>query len=137
MAREEWNRFQVRRDATVLVDVTKTPMVRVVDDATVVATAARQFSDATAEVTIYRDDPADAPKHINADTYTAWLDLSSHQSFGQMLTAASTRDNGNLRDFLHNNVLLLKEPPGAGHHAVDLPPTVQMALKRSSATSDT
>jgi len=127
--REDWDRFQVGPGDTVLVDVTKTPMGQIASDATVVATVARQFSDATAEVTIYRDDPADAPKRINADNYVAWLDLPSHQSFPQMLVAASTRDNRNLRDFLGQNVLLIKQPADAAHHDTDLPPTVKMVLK--------
>src|SRR5713226_6524623 len=59
MPREDWDRFRVTRGAVVLVDVTKTPMERVASEATVVAAVAGQFSNATAEVTIYRDDPAD------------------------------------------------------------------------------
>lgn len=66
-------------------------MAKVSSAASILGAVAQQFSDATAEVLIYRDDPADAPSRVNADVYLAWLDLPSHESFNQMVQAASLK----------------------------------------------
>jgi hypothetical protein len=135
MPREAWNRFQVSYDVPVAIDILQTPMSAVASKASLIGVVAQQFSTASAEVTIYRDDPKDAPNRINSDPYAVWLDLPSHQSFDQMLQAASTSDNTNLRQFLNENVLLIKRGHGPGHRATELPDTVRIALERPSSTS--
>lgn len=135
MPRSDWSSFGARPGEMVPVDISATPMGRVGSEATVIGAVAQQFSNATAELLVYRDDPKDAPNRVNADVYEAWLDLPSHRSFGQMLRAASTEDNENLRQFLGENVVIVKREPDDRHRAADIPLTVKMMLGRTSQSS--
>jgi len=56
------------------------------------------------------------------------LDLGSHSDFGTWVVAASTQNNANLRRYLDENAILIKEAPGDDHHAAVLPSTVSAVL---------
>ncbi len=137
MPRQDWDTLGLELGKMVPVAIEKTPMAKVSSDASVLGVVAQRFSNATAEVLVYRDDPKDNPNRVNADVYLAWLDLPSHQSFNQIVQAASTQDNTNLRHFLNENVVLVKQDPDDRHRGPHLPPTVRMTLRADSSTSST
>ena len=128
MKRDAWDELDVTSTTTCLIDVGQTPMARTAHEASVVAAYGRRFSSATAEVGIVRLDPDDKPDIYNTDKYLVWVDLPSHSSFSQMVSAASTEDNENLREFLRENVFFVKQDPDDEHRRSDLPPTVRVLL---------
>lgn len=128
MPRDDWNELNVSSSRTALIDIRSTPMASVASNASVVAAYGHRFSNATAEVGIVRLDLTDDPYVYNMDKYLAWLDLPSHRSFAEMVTAASTEDNDNLRQYLHENVLLVKQAPDGDHHRRELPETLRILL---------
>lgn len=112
-------------------DVRSTPMKSVSDVASVIGTIAHQFSAGTARVSIFRDDPDDAPKRINMDDYTVWTDLSGHPRLSNMIEAASTSYNENMRTVIRDNVFLVKQKPGPDHWMETLPASISVVLKSS------
>ena len=74
MSRSDWEDLNVSSTRTALIDITRTPLASVANQASVVAAYGRQYSDATAEVGVIRYDPADKPEPYNTDKYEVWLD---------------------------------------------------------------
>ncbi len=132
MLRDAWNALDVSSSQTVLIDIERTPLGGVASDASVVAAYGHRFSTATAEIGVIRYDAGDAPNVYNTDKYLIWEDLPSHQSYGQIVTAASTADNQNLRQYLRENVFLVKQEPDDEHHQPELPDTIRILLHPSS-----
>ena len=120
--------MNVSSSETVLIDIDKTPMAGVASDASVVATYGQRFSSATAEVGVIRQDLGDAPNIYNTDKYEVYEDLPSHRSFKDIIAAASTGDNENLREYLQQTVLFVKQDPDEEHHRSELPATIKMLL---------
>ncbi len=131
MSRSDWSSIYTGTGPE-LVSIERLPMNRVATDATVVAAYAQRFSMATAEVAIVRLDPPDAPNIYNTDKYEVWEDLPSHQSFRQIVQAASTEDNENLRAYLAQTVFLVKREPDDEHQLPELPLTAQLLLRQRS-----
>jgi hypothetical protein len=115
MSRGEWQQLKLQENKPVLMDVSKTPMSGVARDASVVAAVAQKFSPATARISIYRHDPKDAPTPYNVDNYLVWEELPIHHNYEDIVLAASTRDDSNLRGFLRENVLIVKENHDEDH----------------------
>ncbi len=115
MSRGEWQRLKLQEDKPVLISVSQTPMSDVGRNASVVATVAQKFSSATARISIYRHDPKDVPTPYNVDNYLVWEELLIHHSYEDIVSAASTQDDPNLRGFLRENVLIVKEDHGKDH----------------------
>ena len=115
MSRVEWQQLKLQEDKPVLMDVSQTPMSGVARDASVVAAVAQRSSSATAKITIYRHDPEDAPTPYNVDNYLVWENLPIHRNYEDMVLAASTQDDANLRGFLRENVFIVKEDRGKDH----------------------
>ena len=120
MSLDQWEQFRVQ-DHPVSTNVERTPMRRVASDASVAAAFARNCSEQTSEIVIWRYDEKDQPTPLNSDRYTVWKDLPSHHSYKQMVSAASTEDNENLRQALRENVYIVKEAPGEDHWMAKLP----------------
>jgi hypothetical protein len=135
MARTEWDALQVVGPSPVRLEVSALPLANVASKASVVACVAERYSTATAQVRLYRWDDADQPTPINEDRYTVWENLPSHVSYNQMVTAASTEDNENLRGYLRDTVFLVKENPGKDHWLGQLPAEVGALVQRSSSSS--
>jgi len=129
MRRSEWHDLVGHDGKPVAFDVRSTPMRGVSDVASVIGTIAHEFTAVTARVSIYRDDPKDAPTRINVDHYRVWTDLSGHPKLANMIEAASTSYNENMNAFIRDNVFLVKEKPGADHWMSTLPSSVYVVLK--------
>jgi hypothetical protein len=98
------------------------------------AVVASQTSTGGGRVTVYRHDPNDEPTPVNVDHYSVWTDLASHPQIEEFVTAASTALNPNLKQFLAEHVLWVKEEPGADHWLTDVPSPVVTAVHISKAT---
>jgi hypothetical protein len=133
MPRADWDALRVSSSETALIDIAKTPIGKVASDASVVAAYGQRFSTATAEVGVIRLDMADAPNIYNTDKYLVWEDLPSHTSFSQIVAAASTEDNSNLRQYLRENVFIVKQDPDSEHRRAELPNTIKLLMNPSSA----
>ena len=121
MSRSDWSGLSVQMDQPVQIDVDKTPMAEVANQAPVVRALAEQRSDATAEIAIIRYDEKDAPTPYNQDKYTVWLDVLSHRSVNDLISAASTELNQNFVDFAAQNVFIIKQDPGPDHWLPSIP----------------
>jgi hypothetical protein len=129
MRRSEWSDLVGHLGKAVAFDVRSTPMRGVSDVASVIGAIAHQFTQGTARVSVYRDDPKDSPKRINVDHYTVWTDLSGHPRLPSMIEAASTSYNENMKTFIQDNVFLVKEKPGPDHWMSTLPSSVYVVLR--------
>ncbi len=134
MSRQSWDSLGVRPGIAVPIDVMTTPMAGISSNASVVATVAAQYSNATAEIQVVRWDEKDAPTPYNLDRYSVWVDLSSHRSFPQMLAAASTEDNPNLRKYLAETVFIVKQDPGPDHWSATIPTTIAAVVQPRSSS---
>jgi len=115
MSRVTWKELKFQEGKPILIDVSQTPMSGVARDALVVAAVALRSSTSTARISIYRYDPEDAPTPYNVDHYEVWEDLPSFHDYEEIVSAASTRDDDNLRGFMQGNVFIVKEKPGKDH----------------------
>ena len=129
MRRSGWHDLVGLGGKPVAFDVRSTPMRGVSDVASVIGTIANEFTAVSARVSIYRDDPKDAPNRINVDNYRVWTDLSGHPRLANMIEAASTSYDENMKAFIQDNVFLVKEKPGSGHWLSTLPSSVYVVLK--------
>lgn len=96
------------------VEIKQTPLAQVAHKSDVMSAFAHQDDSGTARLAIVRNDPADAPDFVNVDMYTLVLDVRSHPEFPQLVEAASTSDNENMRAFATRTALLLKHKAGGG-----------------------
>jgi hypothetical protein len=131
MRRSEWHDLVGHEGKPVAFDVRSTPMRGVSDVASVIGTIAHEFTAVAARVSIYRDDPKDAPNRINVDNYRVWTDLSGHPKLPNMIEAASTSYNENMKTFIQDNVFLVKEKPGPDHWMATLPSSIYVVLKNT------
>lgn len=69
MLREEWQRMKAHSGEPVPIDISKTPLASLTTQAQLAAAVAERRSDYEVAITIYREDPMDAPKPINVDRY--------------------------------------------------------------------
>ncbi len=129
MPRSDWDAVVARFGAPVQLDISRTPLAQVAKDAAVIAAVAEQLSTAIARVSIFRGDPQDAPTPINQDKYTVWLDLQSHPRLMEMVTRGSTEDNANFRQFIGDNVFLVKQDHGNDHWLPSLPASVSAIIR--------
>ena len=132
MSRSQWDQIASASSDPILIDVSRTPMGGVSSQASVVAAYAQRYSTATSELGIVRMDIKDAPKPYNVDKYTVWEDIPSHRSFREIVRAASTEDNQNLRSYLAANVFFVKRDPDSEHHSAAPPPVVTLLLEGES-----
>ena len=131
MPRRTWEQFKVREGSPVEIALEQTPLRGVAREATVVAARATRSSTASAEIEIVRYDPNDAPTPYNLDRYVVWEHMPSHQSFDRIIGGGATRDDTILRDYLDENVFLVKQDPGDDHWSSD-PPSSAMTIFRST-----
>jgi hypothetical protein len=123
MPREDWDALQVGSTNLVRIDIQKTPLARVAEDSCVLAVVAHRHGPSNARVSIYRYDERDT-KPINVDHYSVWLDLAGHPKIKEMVCAASTCLDDNLRQFSKENAFLVLEKKGDDHRLSDLPSSV-------------
>jgi hypothetical protein len=133
MSREEWHTAVGTLGAPVTFDVRATPLSDITHVSSVVAAVAHQFGPATAQVSIFRHDPKDAPYSINHDEYDVWTDLSSHPRLHDMINLASTSDNENFRSYCKGNVFLAKRKPGPDHWMTTLPSSITALMKKTGS----
>lgn len=134
MPRNEWFELRGHEDVPVQIDVSRTPIGVVAQYASVVAVVATNIASSQSEVNIYRYDPKDEPTPINLDKYAVWQGLPDHRDYLQMVNAASTNDDSNLRSYLDENVFIVKLDPGPDHWLPNVPSSVVAIVSPSSGS---
>jgi hypothetical protein len=130
MPRTVWDAFEASSTNVAVIDVTRTPVGSVAEESSVVAAIAQRFSPDEGRISIYRYDPKD-PEPINVDHHRVHLNLGSSLRLGEMITAASTSYNENMKNYLQQHVHLVKEDHGPDHWLPELPSSVRIVLERA------
>jgi hypothetical protein len=129
MPRAEWDAI-VAVGMPVEIDISATPMSRVAEVSSVVASVAHRYAPPTALLSVFRYDLKDLPTPINQDEYDVWLDLGAHPRLPEMIAAASTSDNPNFRSFCRENVFFSKRQPGPDHWLTAVPSSITAIMKK-------
>jgi hypothetical protein len=133
----DWNALDVGSTQLVQIVADRTPIADVAHAAARVAIVANQVGPSNARVSVYRYDPADAPKDWNTDHYSVLLNLERHANIHDLVNSASTSYDMNLQQFLRENVFWVKEDRGDDHwlRYDELPSVVQAIIDiRSTST---
>jgi len=114
------------------IEISTTPMARLLTAADIAAAVAERKSEYEATIAIYRRDPKDAAHAapINVDRYLVWERMPDHRDLFAMVNAASTSDNANLRGFLADHVFLVKEVPGDDHWLPEVPIEIRAVIAK-------
>ena len=131
MRRGEWTELVGEFGRPVEIDISRTPLRGVADASSLVTSVAHRFGPATARVSVFRYDESDMPTPYNQDEYDVWLDLQQHPRLHEMISAASTSDNENFRDFCRGHVFLAKRRAGPDHWLASIPSSITALLKSS------
>lgn len=129
MSRKSWEKAQSQRGESLELDITATPLRRVASEASILAARAIGSSSSPSEIEIFRFDPKDGPTPINVDRYTVFEDMLSHRSFNEIVTGGSTTFNENLKQYLAENVFIVKQDPGDDHWLPELPASVHTVFR--------
>jgi hypothetical protein len=131
MLRSQWDVLKLQPGERVSVEVSDTPMARLVTAAEIAGAVAERKSDYEATIAIYRRDPKDAAHAapINVDRYLVWERLPDHRDLFTMVNAASTSDNANMRGFLADYVFLVKDGPGSDHWLPEVPIEIRAVIE--------
>lgn len=135
MRREDWYSIVGSLGTPIRFDVRSTPMSRMADVSSVLASVAHEFGLATARFTLYRYDAADMPTPINQDDYVVWTDLSAHPRLKGMIEAVSTSDNENFRSYCREHVFFVKQKSDPKDHWQPTIPSSMMVVLNSTSTS--
>ena len=135
MPRTDWVSVVGSLGTPVRFDVRSTPMARMTEVASVVGSLVHEIGPATARFTIYRYDAADMPTPINQDDFMVWTDLSAHPRLKDMIDAASTSDNENLRTYCGEHVFFVKKRPGPDHWQTTIPSSITLVLSSTSLST--
>jgi hypothetical protein len=136
MSRHDWEQAnQLREGEMVQIDLSTTPIANVARDSRIEAAVVVRKSPVEVVVEVYRYDPVDMPLPINLDRYRVWEELPPHRNFAAMVNAASTEDNANMRGFLDDHVLFIKDVVRDGHHLADLSEHVKALTRGGDAAS--
>lgn len=99
-------------------------------ESSVLAAVAQQFSIGEGRISIYRHDPNDS-KPVNVDHYRVHLNLAGSPRLDEMITAASTSYNENMRSYLQQHVHLVTEDRGPDHWLPELPSSVRVVVEKA------
>ncbi len=135
MARQAWDNAVAGSTSTAILDLERTPLARVAIDASVVVAYAERQGTSGAEISVVRYDEADAPEVYNTDKYSVYVDFQDDPRYLKMVTAASTEDNQNLRDYLKENVFLAKQRPDTDHRRRELPLHIRLLMGKQKGKS--
>lgn len=135
MSRRDWQQVnQLREGDMAKIDLSTTPIGGVASDSRIEAAVVVRESPVEVVLEVYRYDPVDKLP-INLDRYRVWERLPPHRNFAEMVNAASTEDNANMRGFLDDHVFFVKDVVRDGHHLSDLPERVKALLRHGDAAS--
>jgi hypothetical protein len=97
MPRAAWEDLVRHQNKPIAFDVRSTPMRGLFELNSVIGSIAHQFTAASARVSIFRDDPKDAPNRVNVDHYRVITNVTGLPNLRGMIEAASTSYNENMK----------------------------------------
>lgn len=128
MNKEDWDVCRIDSTAPVLLRISETPMASIAQTSSLIACTAQRVATGLPTVKIYRDDPQDAPTPINVDTYSVIENITERSDFADIVKAASTKDDSNLRQYLSERVYFVKRKAGPDHWLAELPREVSILI---------
>lgn len=128
MQRDEWAKFVLQDGSPVEIDITFTPMRALVSDADIVGSFAERKEDGEVLITIFRNDPEDAPKFINVDKYAVWEQTLLHNNYPKVVLQSATSDDSALRSFLDDYVIIFALDKDQDHHLSEVPSVYKARL---------
>ena len=131
MPKRDWDNIPTHYGEPVRINIRETPMSAVKSNATIIAVTATRFTDKPSMVDIYREDQRDS-KPINKDTYIVLENIVDRSDYHEIVIAASTNDNQNLRNYLDENVFLIKKDQTEDHWLSELPLNVKSIIEKST-----
>lgn len=128
MERDCWRSLRSQEGAQIPIDLERTPLSAVEQDACVEAAVISRTTKRV-KITIYRRDSRDEPTEINTDNYSVYEGLPSNLDVDEMVETASTAADSNFRDYADNSVFIIKDKPDDDHWLEKLPPEVEVVIK--------
>lgn len=129
MKRNDWDTVIGNPISPIIFEVNSTPLSGITHISSVAASVAHQYGPENANIEIYRYDDKDTPYIINQDTYNVWTDLSSHPNLQDMIAKASTSYNDSFKEYIEENVFIVKNKPGPDHWLTTIPSSVSVIMK--------
>jgi hypothetical protein len=135
MSRSDWERLVQHQNGPVEIDISDTPLASIAYHAKIVGSFAERLEEGQVIITIFRDDPKDAPNNINVDKYEIWEYVYSHIDYEKTVISADTDDDYALRSFLDDYVFIIPIEKGIGHHLPDVPAIYKAILENKKNAS--
>jgi len=129
MSRSEWDQLIQHQSSPIEIDISDTPLLSLANKAKIFGSFAEKSQEEKGFITIFRDDPKDAPNFINVDRYEVWENVSFHIDYPKTVLSAATSDNSALRSFLDDYVFIVPLEKGIGHHLPDVPAIYKAILE--------
>jgi hypothetical protein len=133
MQRTEWEKLVQGQDDLFEIDISRIPIASIQQQAEVVGTCAERSENGEFFVLLFREDPKDAPKHINLDKYRVWENLYPHIDYERTVIACDTCDDSDLRSFLDDYVIFVPKEKGGDHQLFEIPGRYKAILERKKA----
>ena len=121
MPRDEWVKFVLQENSPVEIDISSTPMRSLVHATDIVGSFAERNENGEILITIFRNDPKDAPNHINVDKFAVWEETLFRNDYPKVVRQSSTSDDSELRSFVSDYVVILPLDKGTDHDLPDIP----------------
>lgn len=128
MDRSAWDKLNISSTEQVYLDIRDTPIASIAQTTALIVCTAQRVRRGLPTVNIYRHDPEDEPTPINKDIYFVIEDIAQRDDFADIVRAASTRDDPNLRQYLSERVYLVKKDKGPDHWLPELPNDVKVFI---------
>jgi hypothetical protein len=106
MKRADWEQLKILGSTPVLLKLDQMPIAAVAQDVEVLAAVAIQESPTHVRISIYRDDPNDAPTPINVDEYSVFETFPPDLDVFRTIAEATTDADANFFRYRDDHVFL-------------------------------
>jgi hypothetical protein len=130
MKRADWEHVKALESTAVLLNLDQMPIASVVQAAGVLAAVARREATTHVRISVYREDPDDAPTPINVDEYSVFEAFPLHLDVPGTIEHATTDAYPNFFRYHDDHVFFVKECTDQ-HWLAQLPREVRMLLERT------
>jgi hypothetical protein len=135
MLRSDWQQLLRSEHGPFEIELTETPFAAMPTYTAIVGSFAERVEGNVGLITIFRDDPVDAPNFINTDKYEVWEDVRTKIDIQQVVAHSSTNDDSAMQSFLEDYVTIIPAAKGTDHHLPALPRIYQATLEERRDTS--
>jgi hypothetical protein len=130
MPKSDWAQLVLEENSPVEIAIESTPMHTLVNAADIVGSFAERLDNGEIIITIFREDPADAPDFINTDKYSVWENTLFRPEYPKVVAKSSTSDDSALRSFVSEYVVIFPLGKGDDHHLPEIPARYKAILQQ-------